>query len=192
MVESASIATLSKAEREAAISKLREESRQNYLLERKNKELDLLRWKIADEEELFRQEKLTDIEIKRLEANKELLKELEKKLLKEEDMDENYQLPESYIDEKGKLDKSKKESLLNSRYTTKEVEKSKQEIVEENKIKASNINVMTIKQKKNEHDLLIEDEIEFLADEIINGDLSLDEINEEIEKNEVFNIYYIY
>lgn len=192
MVESASIATLSKAEREAAIPELREESRQNYLLERKNKELDLLRWKIADEEELFRQEKLTDIEIKRLEANKELLEELEKKLLKEEDVDENYQLPESYIDEKGKLDKSKKESLLNSRYTTKEVEKSEQEIVEENKIKASNINVMTIKQKKNEHDLLIEDEIEFLADEIINGDLSLDEINEEIEKNEVFIIYYIY
>lgn len=180
---------MSQAERDAAVPELREQSRQKYLLERKDKEFDLLKWRIKDEEEIFGKERLTEAELKTLEANKKLVQELEKKLLKE-DIDENYHIPESYIDDTGKLDRSKKESLLTARYSIEKIEKTEQELWEEHQTEASKLEVMTNKKKKSEYDLVLDDEIDFISDKIINGDLSLDEINEEMEKNEVYIIIY--
>ncbi|KAI8909620.1 pre-mRNA splicing factor [Gorgonomyces haynaldii] len=105
-------------EPKASISSLRERSRYEYLKKREEQRLQILEKEIADEERLFRLEKLSKREIKELESKKRIL-QLAKERLSIEDKVDAYIIPEDYITEKGKLDKKKQESVLYQRYEDK-------------------------------------------------------------------------
>ena len=102
--------------RQAVMPEIRERARQVYLSKREKQKLKELRLRIADEEFLFDGEELTEEERRRHEYNKELLRIAEERV-KVDDMANAYAMPESYIDEKGKLMKQKQDQLLYQRYT---------------------------------------------------------------------------
>lgn len=61
------------ADRSAVVSQLREKARHEYLAERQDKKLLELEDDIRDEEFLFRNQKLTDVERRRLDEKKRML-----------------------------------------------------------------------------------------------------------------------
>ncbi|KAL2312718.1 Pre-mRNA-splicing factor ATP-dependent RNA helicase-like protein cdc28 [Schizosaccharomyces pombe] len=96
-------------------SELRKKSRQQYLKPRAQQQLEILRREIRDEEQLFAGEKLTQAEIRELEKKKELLRIAEERQRLEKQATE-YQMPEDYFTEQGKLDRKRKEEVLYQRY----------------------------------------------------------------------------
>ncbi|KAF8249516.1 P-loop containing nucleoside triphosphate hydrolase protein [Wilcoxina mikolae CBS 423.85] len=104
------------AAREAALSGLRERSRQEYLKKREIEQLALLRKQVAEEErELRTNPDLTRRERDEFAKNKEILRLAEERLKVDDHLD-GYQLPEDYITEKGKIDVKKKKEVLYKRY----------------------------------------------------------------------------
>ncbi|KAF8533343.1 P-loop containing nucleoside triphosphate hydrolase protein [Trichophaea hybrida] len=104
------------AAREAALSGLRERSRQEYLKKREMEQLALLRKQVAEEErELRTNPDLTRRERDEFAKNKEILRLAEERLKVDDHLD-GYQLPEDYITEKGKIDVKKKKEVLYKRY----------------------------------------------------------------------------
>ncbi|EEB06271.2 ATP-dependent RNA helicase Cdc28 [Schizosaccharomyces japonicus yFS275] len=102
-----------------AIPELRKVSRRNYLKLREQQRLEILRREIQDEEKLFAGERLTKREIQELERKKELLRLAEERMKLSASTDE-YQMPEDYFTEKGKLDLKRKEAVLYQRYQERE------------------------------------------------------------------------
>ena len=102
--------------RKAAMPDLRERSRQEYLKKREVQKVELLKLSIADDEFLFRDDELTEQEKKRREYNKELLRLVEERQKISKEKGDRYYMPENYLDEKGKMDKKKKEEALYARY----------------------------------------------------------------------------
>ncbi|KAG8983511.1 hypothetical protein FRB90_005937 [Tulasnella sp. 427] len=101
--------------RVAAMPSLRERSRQEYLTKRELQQIELLKMEIADEEELFRNMKLTKREEEGLRRKKEVLR-LAQERMKIDDKYDGYQLPDDYFTEQGKIDRKKKEAVLYQRY----------------------------------------------------------------------------
>ncbi|RUS17612.1 hypothetical protein BC937DRAFT_89743 [Endogone sp. FLAS-F59071] len=101
--------------RREALPEIRERSRQEYLKLREQQRLELLRLKVADEEFLFRDQRVTAKERKQHEYDKKVL-ELAEARLKIDDKTDGYVMPEDYITEKGKIDRKKKEAALYRRY----------------------------------------------------------------------------
>ena len=97
------------------LQKLRAKSRQEYVKKREVQKIEELRRIIKDEEFLFKDQELTERERKRHEYNRELLRLAEEKLRTTGHVD-TYHMPENYIDEKGKIDKKRQESVLYARY----------------------------------------------------------------------------
>jgi pre-mRNA-splicing factor ATP-dependent RNA helicase DHX16 len=104
--------------RQAAMPKLRDRARAEYLKKREEEQLKLLELEIKDEEFLFANEELTKNEIKDLEKKKRVL-QLARERLSINDTYDGYQMPEDYITEKGKIDKKKQDALLYKRYQDK-------------------------------------------------------------------------
>ncbi|KAJ2082437.1 hypothetical protein H4R24_001605 [Coemansia sp. RSA 988] len=101
--------------RQKALPEIRDRARQEYLKLREEQRLELLRQEIADEEEMFRGQALTNKEIRDLEHKKELLQLAEeRKNIRDETG--GYAMPEDYITEKGKIDRKKKQDALFKRY----------------------------------------------------------------------------
>ncbi|KAG9039148.1 Cyclin-dependent kinase catalytic subunit [Tulasnella sp. UAMH 9824] len=103
------------AARVAAMPSLRERSRQEYLTKRELQQIELLKMEIADEEELFRNMKITRREEERLQRKKEVLR-LAQERMRIDDKYDGYQLPDDYFTEQGKIDRKKKEAVLYQRY----------------------------------------------------------------------------
>ncbi|KAI9889872.1 MAG: Cyclin-dependent kinase catalytic subunit [Vezdaea aestivalis] len=102
--------------RKAAMSGIREHSRQEYLKKRELEKLFILRKQVADEsEELRNNPNLLRREKEQFARNRELLRLAEERQ-KIDDHVEGYQLPEDYITEKGKIDRKRKEDALYKRY----------------------------------------------------------------------------
>ncbi|KAJ2765838.1 hypothetical protein IWQ56_003942, partial [Coemansia nantahalensis] len=101
--------------RREALPEIRNRARHEYLKLREEKQLELLRQEIADEEDLFRGERLTDKELRDLEYKKELLRLAEERKNIGDETD-GYAMPEDYITEKGKIDRKKKQDALFKRY----------------------------------------------------------------------------
>jgi hypothetical protein len=70
---------------------IRDRARQEYLKKREVMQLELLEARIRDEEELFRGEKLTALEIKEMEKNK-LLLQLARERMQTSDKVDGYQV----------------------------------------------------------------------------------------------------
>jgi len=102
--------------REAALSDLRERSRQEYLKKRELEQLALLRKQVVDEtHELRTNPDLTRREKEEMAKNKEILRLAEERLRVDDHLD-GYMMPEDYITEKGKIDTRKKKDALYKRY----------------------------------------------------------------------------
>ncbi|CAG8480443.1 3773_t:CDS:10 [Cetraspora pellucida] len=101
--------------RKKLLPDIRERSRQTYLKDRTDKQLQMLELGVIDEDILFKDEKLSKRERRELEMKKETLR-LTKERLSLSGKTDEYSMPEDYITEKGKIDKKRKESVLYQRY----------------------------------------------------------------------------
>ncbi|KAJ7454911.1 pre-mRNA splicing factor [Mycena galericulata] len=89
------------------VPSLREHSRQEYLKRRELQQIELLRAAIADEETLFHGEQLTKAERAALEQKKQLLTAIDARLAVDDQGEGYYQIPDDYLTEHGKIDKTK-------------------------------------------------------------------------------------
>lgn len=104
------------ASRQAALPGLRERARQEYLKKRTPQAIARLRQAIKIEEELLEKyDDFTAAELDRLEAMRENLRTLED-AQKIDDGEDAYEMPLDYINEKGKIDRSRKEAAMFARY----------------------------------------------------------------------------
>ena len=104
------------ADQPAAVGGLRERARQEYLKKREAEKLALLRKQIAEEtEELRSNPDLSRREKEEFARNRRLL-EIAEERLGIDDGNDGYMMPEDYINEKGKIDRRKKEQALYQRY----------------------------------------------------------------------------
>lgn len=112
----------------AAMPKLRDYSRQEYLKKREQQRVDLLRLEIQDFERDTRGQKLTKAEIRELESKKEILRLTEERLKIDDGVD-GYMMPEDYLTEKGKLDTKRKKEVLYKRYEDNKKERDQEQFV---------------------------------------------------------------
>ena len=155
--------------KQITLSTLREESRRSYLKKRKERELTLLERELAEEEEMFGSEKLTEGERKRLELRREVLK-LAKQGGDAAGKDEKgdfYRLPDEYEEREGRTKAEKDSALLKSRYVEEKYEKTEQQLWEEEQTKKASIVPTKKRGKQNdatekEYDLVFDDQIDFV------------------------------
>lgn len=96
---------------------LRQQSRQQYLAKRNLERLALLRQQVMDEaEELRNNPDLSQAEQEQFARNREILRLAEQREAIDDHVD-GYAMPEDYLTEKGKIDRSKKSQALNQRLT---------------------------------------------------------------------------
>lgn len=101
---------------EVDTKELREVSRQQYLKKRGAERLALFRKQVAEEtEEQRHNPDLTQDELREFAKNREILR-LEEERSRIDDHIDGYVLPEDYITEKGKIDRKRKDKVLNERY----------------------------------------------------------------------------
>jgi pre-mRNA-splicing factor ATP-dependent RNA helicase DHX16 len=156
----------------STVDMLREASRQHYLEKREEKELKLLEISMKDEEELFEGVRLTQEEQRRREIQKQIL-DMAKDRQRFSYKDDGYNMPETYEDESGRVDKSKRESVLTQRYEEEAASKTEQQAWEEEQVRKA-----TIAKggggggggdKNNEYELLMEDQIDFISQALLSG-----------------------
>ncbi|KAL0080848.1 P-loop containing nucleoside triphosphate hydrolase protein [Phycomyces blakesleeanus] len=108
-----------KSARMEALPSIRKRAREEYVKQREQQQLELLRKKVEDEEFLFRDQRLTQREIAQHEYNKQVLS-LADARMKIDTNEDGYMMPEDYITEKGKIDRKRKEDVLYKRYQEEE------------------------------------------------------------------------
>lgn len=163
------ISTVNKELYGSTVDQLRELSRQHYLEKREEKELRLLELQLRDEEELFEGEQLTAAEKRRLEVNRKIL-QMAKDKHRFSYKDDSYRMPDAYEDSDGRINKAKKESVLTARYEEEVEFKTEQEQWEEDQLKFAKVQFGTKgPEKKDEYDLVFEDQIEFISAELMKG-----------------------
>ncbi|GKY97532.1 hypothetical protein MPSEU_000711400 [Mayamaea pseudoterrestris] len=148
------------------IDSLREESRRSYLKKREEKELQLLKQSLEDEEELFKGQELTKAEKEQLALKRKILAMAQQKEAEDDKNDGFYRLPDEYdaTERKHKQD----HAALTSRYIEPKQEKSEQELWEtsqtEKAVKQSNK-----KGKGDDYELVFDDQIDFVLQESRKG-----------------------
>ncbi|CAG8574416.1 288_t:CDS:10, partial [Diversispora eburnea] len=153
--------------RRHVLPEIRERSRQTYLKDRTDKQLQMLELGVLDEETFFKGEKLSKRERKDLELKKETLR-LTKERLNLSLKTDDYSMPEDYITEKGKIDRKRKESVLYQRYEEDRDQNkfvTEQEQWEQNQIVKSQLKVGAQDRVKDEEDynyVFDDNAIEFL------------------------------
>jgi pre-mRNA-splicing factor ATP-dependent RNA helicase DHX16 len=165
-------AELSETEMQAYVPTLREKSRQEYLSMREKQQLELQKRYIQDEEFLFQEKERTRQENQKLQLQKELVSMASKRAMKEE-VSETYHMPDNYINEQGKLETDKRNALLTQRYKPDVRAKSDQEVWE-----GEQTNKAVLKfgaqdalqsQDGKQYDFVFEDQIDFIAQEMLEG-----------------------
>lgn len=150
------------------IDKLREESRRVYLKKREERELELLKQSIRDEEDLFKDEKLTEHEKKRIEIGKKILSMASSRNDEANRHDGFYRLP----DEINQMDSKSNRDItsLTSRYVEPTHEKTEGELWEESQIQkgASKLPKNKMSDDK-QYDLIFDDGIDFVMQETTKG-----------------------
>jgi pre-mRNA-splicing factor ATP-dependent RNA helicase DHX16 len=156
----------------STVDMLREASRQHYLEKREEKELKLLEISMKDEEELFEGVRLTQEEQRRREIQKQIL-DMAKDRQRFSYKDDGYNMPETYEDESGRVDRSKRESVLTQRYEEEAASKTEQQAWEEEQVRKATIakggGVGGGGDRNNEYELLMEDQIDFISQALLSG-----------------------
>ncbi|KAJ1731311.1 hypothetical protein LPJ61_002595 [Coemansia biformis] len=190
--------------RREALPEIRNRARHEYLKLREEQQLQLLRQEVADEEELFRGERLTDKEHRDLEYKKELLRLAEERKNISDETD-GYAMPEDYITEKGKIDRKKKQDALFKRYeggggggssgatggpgrgmpALSEQEQWEQQQINKSKVDAGSKGGAAAKPDDKEYEYVIDlDAIDFVLEDTLNPDKHVDERQLAIEEYE--------
>jgi pre-mRNA-splicing factor ATP-dependent RNA helicase DHX16 len=165
-------------EDKSTVDQLREVSRQHYLEKRESKELKLLEMTLKDEEYLFGDVALSAEEQRRVELNRRILA-----MATAEDRfsykEEGYRMPVGYEDEGGRVDKQRRDAVLNSRYEEEGRVKSEQEVWEEEQVRLAGLAQGRGRgregegQGQDEYELLFEDQIEFVSQALLEGTLKV-------------------
>lgn len=147
---------------EVNIDRLREVSRSAYLKKREEREVELLKQQLKDEEEMFQGAKLTKAERKRLEVNKKILEMVAKREKEDEQNDGFYRLPDE-IDETQRT--AQNQARLTSRYRDVGEEKTEQQLWEESQTQKAA--ALTGKKKRaldqeEQYDFVMEEQIDFV------------------------------
>ena len=101
--------------KELSLERLREESRHVYLKKREERELQLLKKQLQDEQELFREEELTTAEKKCIALAKQILTMAENRDKEQQQQNDGfYRLPDEMDRKQSKAHQN--ETLLTSRY----------------------------------------------------------------------------
>ena len=165
---------------EARIQEAKIRARWKYLEKREREQLQALREQLRDEA-LFEGEQLTEAERRIFEMNEKILALAEQRVNRKVE-DGGYQMPDAYEDEQGRRDKKKAENVLLKRYVEedagegkeKDVFRREQEEWEETLISAAIKQPQeqaAAGQKKDEYEMLFEENIEFVAAALLQGDL---------------------
>jgi pre-mRNA-splicing factor ATP-dependent RNA helicase DHX16 len=97
------------------VSTLRVESRESYLIKRQQQQIELLKQQVADDEVLWRNERLTKREMEEIKQRREALRiALERQNI--DDGFDGYAMPDEYFTKQGKIDKKRREEALTKRY----------------------------------------------------------------------------
>jgi pre-mRNA-splicing factor ATP-dependent RNA helicase DHX16 len=97
------------------LSTLRVESRESYLIKRQQQQIELLKQQVADDEVLWRNERLTKREMEEIKQRQEALRiALERQNI--DDGFDGYAMPDEYFTKQGKIDKKRREEALTKRY----------------------------------------------------------------------------
>ena len=145
------------------LQNLRDESRRSYLKKRTKREIELLERELADEEEMFDLEQLTEAEKKRLELRRGVLKLARGDGDKVETTEGFYQLPDEYEEREGKTKAEKDRAVLKSRYVEEKYVKTEQQAWEEEQTKKASIGSIKGRNNKDEkYDLVFADQIDFV------------------------------
>lgn len=158
---------------EMNLDRLREESRRVYLKKRQEREVTLLKQSLEDEEELFRNQKLSAAEKNRLDLSRKIIKMVEQNENEDDPQTKNdgfYRLPDEYdaSNTKGSQDQAK----LTSRYYEDKREKSEQELWEESQTKKAEIShrkKRSSDQEAKQYELVFDDQIDFVMQETTKG-----------------------
>jgi len=184
----------------STVEMLREASRQHYLERREEKELKLLEVGMKDEEELFGGTQLTKEEQQRREVHKKILGMAQDRQ-RFSYKDDGYNMPQSYENEMGRVDKFKREGALNQRYIDEVAQKSEQEAWEEGQVRkaapnhgknfdsleAADNTRIAGNAKNDDYDLLMEDQVEFVSQALLEGTRKISEdsiLHESLETND--------
>lgn len=153
---------------QVSIDTLRQKSRSEYLKMREERELELLKQSIKDEEEMFGEAnaRLTEAEKKRLQLGKQILQMVEQRDREKDRNDGFYRLPDDYEEQKTKEEQLK--SKLASRYYEHEPEKTEQQIWEE--AQTGKAVKRSKKDKKDDkYGLVFDETIDFIKQETAKG-----------------------
>ncbi|KAI3727553.1 hypothetical protein L6452_16169 [Arctium lappa] len=185
---------LSKREEEEAIRRanaleqddigaLRKVSRQEYLKKREQKKLEEIRDDIEDEQYLFGNQKVSEVELRDL-RNKKQIYELVKKRSQEDDNINEYRMPDAY-DIEGGVNQEKRFSVAMERYRdSKDGDKmnpfAEQEAWEDHQIGKATLKYGSKNKKQSEdYNFVFEDQIEFIKGQVMGGENVDDEADEE-------------
>ena len=154
---------LSLEERREALPKLKEKSRQTYLDNRVVQQMDLFKKGLDAEEKLFGAVALTEEELKINKLNQEIFELAQMQQGKTKDV-QQYKMPDAYEDEEGKLDKEKREKAMYGRYEEEKPEMNENQLWEKSQIDRANMHFGTQEKKKpkEDFDLLLENQIDFI------------------------------
>ena len=170
-----------KAEDKAQVIKeLRKVSRREYLKKREEAKLEELEEALEDEKYLFEGHELTEKERAELEYKEKVYKiaKERKKQLEELEHDDAYHMPTAY-DQGEKDGANKRYEVLTARYRDVDEEEAgetpweQQEALEREQIKRAVTRVGSKDKKKSqdEYDLVFEDQIDFIIDSYMKGDV---------------------
>ena len=167
---------------------MRKIARQKYLEEREQKKMIELQDTIEDEEYLFSDVKLTEIEKQELEYKKTVYELAKERVTKVKDV-ERYMLPEAYDDPENKKGRKHRYDVLEARYGEEAMAErrsgggsylppSEQDIWEGEQMKHSKTTFGAREGKKkneqDEYELIIENQVDFIMEDMLDGNLASD------------------
>lgn len=176
-----SVAEAKAEEKERRLEELRKTSRIKYLEKREAQKWNEAGANLADEDELFRDERLTKVERMRNEIDRTIYESTKQQRSLQEVQYNGYLIPEAEVDSEGRLDSRKEIEKLKARYTRAANEKEAMgygghEWEEEQMAKhqyafGSKKHIpKPNEEKKEEFDLLLDDTIDFVTEDILAGD----------------------
>jgi pre-mRNA-splicing factor ATP-dependent RNA helicase DHX16 len=159
---------------------LREASRQKYLKMRLDQKLDDLELELMEEETFWDPDELTEQEKRRIEIKRNALKyaraQAEKEVAEEDDT--VYNMPDSYEQDDGRINREKQMAALNRRYRDKpeDPNKNEQYYWEEDQLRKANMKVGAYggeqENKNNSYDFVFEeDQIDFVSESVLAGEV---------------------
>lgn len=152
-------------EESLSLANVKKRSRQEYLKAREEKKLLLLKMGIQEEEELFGDLELTEMELKGLEYKKQILSLAEEKKAIDQPLN-RYALPENYVLEKDKAKRHQQEQELFKRYASRTSKKDEFDEWQDSQISKFAFSSKEAQPSQGDlYDLIMDEEIEFESGE---------------------------